>query len=397
MYRVLVVDDEIYECEGIRRQLSWDSYGIGTVDTAENGLSALHKFEIAPYDIVISDVKMPVMDGLTMALRMREIMPTVKILFLSGYDDFIYVKQAIQLHAYDYLLKPVGNELEEKIKEMTDLLNQERMVQEREETMMAENSWQMMTLGTELLDYLINGRWNSMMRILKNLKYLEQPYLIVGYGFREQPVELRQNQLMQELRDCMSHMSESHLIGLCEREMLVLFPCVKAMAGHDRDAAARRLEKELLYKNAGAWTFYLMCFPVNDQLSDQIRSWKETELLPVLQNAGSVRQNPMILKKIVSIVQSRYMENLTIKKIADELLYSPNYLSMIFKRTTGQGFYEYLVSVRMEKAGKMLLEENAKVYMVANAVGYEDTVAFIKRFKKEFGCTPTQFRNQRQL
>ena len=153
MYRLLIVDDEIYEREGLSKQLSWEQYGIEQVDVAENGMVALSCFFVKPYDIVISDVKMPVMDGLTMALEMRRYSPDVKLLFLSGYDDFVFVKQAIQLKAYDYLLKPVEkSELERKITEITNELQeeQERRLQDQvrcEETIQQQSVLEEIALG----------------------------------------------------------------------------------------------------------------------------------------------------------------------------------------------------------------------------------------------------------
>lgn len=395
MYRVLVVDDEIYEREGIRRQISWEQYGIGQVDTAENGLAALNKFEEEPYEIVISDIKMPIMDGLTMALRMCDILPEVKILFLSGYDDFVYARQAIQLHAYDYLLKPVGGELEEKVKEMTRLLDKEQLQRNREQTLLAENTEHQMILGTELFDYFINGCWNPIKRILGSLKYLEQPYLLWAYGYLESPGELDQKQCMQELRRMMTHISGSVLIGICDGRTLLIIPAKEAYSGQRKREICRSLEQGMRDACNVEFIFRMECFVVQTDSFEEVQDWRENVVLPLANSTAGSGQNILLVKKMTSIVKSRYMEDLTVKGIAEELLYSPNYLSMIFKREMGQGFYEYMVSVRMQKARELLAEENAKVYMVANAVGYEDTVAFIKRFKKEFGCTPTQFRNTR--
>lgn len=207
MYSVLIVDDDAYEREGIRRQLTIGKYGIDQIDVAENGLAALKKFEENPYDIVVSDVKMPVMDGVTMALRMQDIMPDVQLLFLSGYADFDFVQQAIQMHAYDYLLKPVGDKLEEKLEELTELLNEKRKLQRRQQTMSEANFQQQAVLGIELMDYFLCGQWNYVRRILENLNYLEYPYLVMGYGFQENCAEIEQILIQQELRKYLSAVS----------------------------------------------------------------------------------------------------------------------------------------------------------------------------------------------
>ncbi len=393
MYRVLIVDDEMYEREGIRRQLSSGQYGISRLDVAENGLAALKKFEADPYDIVISDVKMPVMDGLTMALRMQDLAPDVKILFFSGYEDFHFVKQAIQIHAYDYLLKPVGDNLVSKVKELIKLLDEKYELRRRQQTISEANLQQQALLGMELMDYFFKGQWDSIRRVLENLKYLEAPYLVWGYGYQEKQAGNDPVNLQQELRSFLSGLSDSTLIGISENNLLLVLP--------DKTALIRKRLEEFFEDNAheiplcknGKWQFEFISCPITEDLWDQIRQWKETVVTPLLKDNGNFRHNSMVVNQVISIVQTRYMEDLTIKRIAEEVLYSPNYLSMIFKRECGQGFYDYLVSVRMQKAKQMLMEGNVKIYQVANAVGYEDTVAFIKRFRREFGCTPAQFRN----
>lgn len=395
MYRVLIVDDEFYEREGIRRQLSSGQYGISQLDVAENGLVALKRFEANPYDIVISDVKMPVMDGLTMALKMQDISPDVKILFFSGYEDFNFVKQAIQIHAYDYLLKPAGDKLVSKVKELTGLLDEEYELKRRQQSISEANFQQQTLLGMELLDSFFNGQWNSIRRILENLRYLESSYLVWGYGYRERPSEEEEEllRLQQELRRYLSGISDNSLIGILEGAILLIFPVQIPLTQRRMHEISNGIKQAVQLCGDEEWQFEFSSYPVTEALFDRVCQWKDQVVTPCGRDAGKFHHNSRIVNKMISIVQSRYMEDLTIKQIAEEVLYSPNYLSMIFKRECGQGFYDYLVSVRMRKAKQMLVEENVKIYQVANAVGYEDTVAFIKRFRREFGCTPAQFRN----
>ncbi len=396
MYSVLIVDDDAYEREGIRRQLTIGKYGIDKIDVAENGLVALKKFEENPYDIVVSDVKMPVMDGVTMALRMQDIMPDVQLLFLSGYADFDFVQQAIQMHAYDYLLKPVGDKLEEKLEELTELLNEKRKLQRRQQTMSAANFQQQAVLGIELMDYFLCGQWNYVRRILENLNYLEYPYLVMVYGFQENCAEIEQILIQQELRKYLSAVSDSSLIGIFQGKLLLIYPTESPLVQKNKEMLVKEIRRGLQSFEGESWNVECVCCSGRDEIFNQMKILNE-RFAELSQKNSKAMNNSMIVKQLMTIVQSRYMEDLTIKQIADEVMYSPNYLSMLFKREIGQGFYDYLVSVRVNKAKKLLLEEQLKIYQIANAVGYEDAVAFIKRFRREVGCTPSQYRNEYQI
>ncbi len=106
MYNVFVVDDEPIVLEGIRSKIDWESSGFvfaGEAMDGEIALSMLH--ELKP-DILITDIKMPFMDGLQLAAAVKRIQPWIKIIILSGHDEFDYAKKAISIGIEDYLLKP---------------------------------------------------------------------------------------------------------------------------------------------------------------------------------------------------------------------------------------------------------------------------------------------------
>lgn len=110
LYRIMLVDDEEEVRKAIIRNMDWEKLGFTVVGDAENGEDALEKLEQLEPDVVITDIRMPYMDGLTLTARIREKYPSMKILIFSGYDDFEYAKQAIKLNVTEYILKPVNSE-----------------------------------------------------------------------------------------------------------------------------------------------------------------------------------------------------------------------------------------------------------------------------------------------
>ncbi len=113
-YSVLLVDDEEEVFEVIRKKLDWESMGFLVAGYARNGIEALEMAEELQVDVVMTDIKMPYMDGLTLCKKLKELYPTMKVIIFSGFDEFEYAKEAIKIEAEEYILKPINaNELKE--------------------------------------------------------------------------------------------------------------------------------------------------------------------------------------------------------------------------------------------------------------------------------------------
>lgn len=126
LYRIMLVDDEEEVRKAMIRKMDWERLGFTVVGDAENGEEALEKLEQLEPDVVMTDIRMPYMDGLTLTARIRDKYPSVKILIFSGYDDFEYAQQAIKLNVTEYILKPVnGEELAEILKRIRVSLDKE--------------------------------------------------------------------------------------------------------------------------------------------------------------------------------------------------------------------------------------------------------------------------------
>jgi two-component system response regulator YesN len=106
MYRVAIVDDEPVIRFGIRASVDWDKENIGLAGDFANGEEAWHTIQYEPVDILITDIKMPVMDGLELTKRTLALYPKTKVILISSYNDFDYVRQGLKLGVSDYLLKP---------------------------------------------------------------------------------------------------------------------------------------------------------------------------------------------------------------------------------------------------------------------------------------------------
>ena len=123
MYKVLIVDDEPIIREGLKVTVRWADFNCEVVGTAENGLDGLERVRELHPDILISDISMNNMDGLTMVAAIRSEYPDMEVCLLTGYRNFEYAQQAIKLGVTRFLLKPSKmDEIEEAITAMTDNL-----------------------------------------------------------------------------------------------------------------------------------------------------------------------------------------------------------------------------------------------------------------------------------
>ncbi len=113
-YKVFIVEDEIVVRESIRDNVDWESTNYILAGEAPDGEMALPLIQEIKPDILITDIKMPFMDGLTLSRIVKQSMPWIKIIIISGYDEFSFAKEAITISVTDYLLKPLSS---------TDLLN----------------------------------------------------------------------------------------------------------------------------------------------------------------------------------------------------------------------------------------------------------------------------------
>ena len=107
LLKVFLAEDEVIVREALRDSIPWEQHGFVFVGEASDGEMALEMVRELKPDIVITDIKMPFMNGLTFSRYVSEELPETKIIIISGYDDFEYARQAVELHVDRFLLKPV--------------------------------------------------------------------------------------------------------------------------------------------------------------------------------------------------------------------------------------------------------------------------------------------------
>lgn len=530
-YSVLLVDDEEDVVEAIVQKIDWDRLGYSLAGYAKNGLEALEIAEEKPIDVVLTDIKMPYMDGLTLSHRLKELYPSIKIIIFSGFDEFEYAKEAIRLEAEEYMLKPVdAGELSRVFQKVHEALDQEfdekqsihrlknyyleslPILQESLYTSLIEGTLPQQDLESTLLDYQISlpGKYYAVVILHNSLSLSPEGInpLLITMSIRK----LAEERLQKNWRPCfLTYLGHTLFIAqmdkesdslkltddceiLCRMARHICKATVTAGIGKTvsnlmdlplsylgaRDAVAYRVlygrgkaiaiseiglegkeehkvnkeiidEERLLdiYRSIRMsseeeldkcidfyiensrldspslqeYHFFLMdlvtnmhkfllanqvdtglIFPKEEDVYQKVQQFSLAELSQwmkeickkmqiIIQEMRSDKTKSFV-KKAVEHVHSHYMDkDLTVEALSQELHVSAAYFSTVFKRETGKSFINYLTDYRMEKALRLLMEEEEKTYIIAEAVGYSDPNYFSYAFKKKFGMSPSKYKS----
>lgn len=176
LYRLLLVDDETLELETLRDYVNWKELGVDRIFTASNGMDAYRRLGEYDPDIIITDIKMPVMDGIEFARKVYAEGRKAKIIFLTGYDDFPFVRAAFQVEAVDYLLKPFSvGQISEAVGRVTRELEKDRFNDRSRRRLLQKD-----------LELLLSGESSP-----EALGAREELAGLVARGFPQEHVEIR--------------------------------------------------------------------------------------------------------------------------------------------------------------------------------------------------------------
>jgi len=159
MYNLILVDDEEEVRKGIIQKIKWQEYGFELIGQAENGIDALEITEKFTPDVVITDIKMPFMGGLELSKELKKRFPTIKIIILTGFDEFEYAQKAVNLNVVEYALKPVSSkELIQVLLRVKIQLDEEMLKKEDFEALKEHYIRSLPVLKEKFLIYLITSK-----------------------------------------------------------------------------------------------------------------------------------------------------------------------------------------------------------------------------------------------
>ena len=182
MLKIFLAEDEVVVRETIKRMIPWEELGFELVGEAADGEMALPLLIRQQPDLLITDIKMPFMDGLTLARLAKKEIPGLKVVILSGYDDFNYAKQAIGIGVEDYLLKPItNNALIERLSEIRSRYEHEKTQKEYYEKFQREMQAYEKNSSRDFFEALVGGSMD-MMEVYKRAEKLGLDIVAEAYN-----------------------------------------------------------------------------------------------------------------------------------------------------------------------------------------------------------------------
>lgn len=182
MLKIFLAEDEVVVRETIKRMIPWEELGFELVGEAADGEMALPLLLRQQPDLLITDIKMPFMDGLTLARLAKKEIPGLKVVILSGYDDFNYAKQAIGIGVEDYLLKPIKkNALIERLSEIRSRYEHEKTQKEYYEKFQREMQAYEKNSSRDFFEALVGGSMD-MMEVYKRAEKLGLDIVAEAYN-----------------------------------------------------------------------------------------------------------------------------------------------------------------------------------------------------------------------
>lgn len=388
--RILFVDDDVIARRSIESKLDWSKFGWELVYNAKNGMDALDYIKNNPLELVLSDIKMPVMNGIQMAEIAKEYNPDLKFIFLSGYKDFTYAKQALQLNAIDYLEKPIQQ------KELVDVLfKAENLIQQKQKINRVVHK-EYPIIKRHFFSQLMHEEFRTLEE--ESLRAfdvsLEDGFGVVAFISFSSEVAKQDKKTVEALCQTLETIWQGSVFLPMERgEIFLLFPVSHVERKAEFQEKLQELEHEVRLFSLETWQEepLFRYGSIFQELSQMRYSYQEA-----LQERNS--HISQLLLEIKRFIETNYSNpELSLNRIADHFNINNCYLTSVFKDTFGINLYDYIIQVRMEQAESLLRKTDLKSYQIAEQIGYNNAQYFSISFKKHFGDTATAYRNKHRI
>ena len=423
MYKVLLVDDEYMITEGLKRLIPFDKWDMEVVATANHADDALDYVREHPVDIVISDVNMPDKTGLEMIGEMKDLLPNAYYILLSGYQEFDYVKKAMNLNVVDYLVKPVdkvelGHLLEKIVTQLREKVQEPETLSQQldEEAFKAhltqkENWWIGLSKekqGNYVIPYYVLGQdWQIVLADQEFEGLLAMPF--------EAPYQANFEKWKRDVEKTLFYGS----VNLDQSESLFSYyePIYRVIIQGNLQQIIEELTllEKIVLENTPRVSitkqlftqFVMDVFHLFEHLKadDMTNIVKNIHAITTFEDLvaytketltsffGQYRMNENVVS-VLEVIGRDYQKELSLKDISKDLFINPVYLGQLIKKETNSTFAELLNKQRIKAAQQLLLSTNDSIEDICYTVGYSNVGYFYKVFRKLCGKSPKAYRKQ---
>lgn len=356
----MIVDDMQIMRRELKRLRIWgEKSGFVVSQEAKDGQDAVGKLKKQKVDLVITDIKMPVADGIDLLKKIINKELCYCVVLLSEYSEFEYARQGIVYGAFDYIVKPIDDEKMEKL-----LLKAGKYIEKKK-----LEKEKVKKLETELEEKVeIFYSPEDVEKIVKLFKNVDVKVVEVSSNLVETigaAVNYDSLKVAYVLKKITSTLIES---------LKEIYPW---------------LEKLVLISKYSDVDFTHV-----SKFSDMERAFLKIirELITTISKFQFRSEMNSMIRNICKIILQRIDTEVSVKIIADQMFLNQSYLSTLYKEKTGKSLVEYITMVKMERAKILFHDSNIKNYEIASKLGYKDVEYFGKLFKKYTGMTPSKFK-----
>lgn len=378
MFRVLLADDEVLALEGLQTLIDWNKYGFEVAAVARDGAQALAQLREIQPDLVVTDLYMPLLDGLGLMEAARQEGYTGEFLIVSGYSEFSCAHRALSLKAAGYLLKPIDTEEAEKVvRNVYQKLSSRLTSTKRKEAFCDYHSQvtQALTLA-----------WNDAVCLPTNAYWQ-----LITWGA---PIPYEVSLALVEAATRCGVTATVHIIR--EEEWLLLQAAQPIDAGLP-ERIAQRVQQQgrspcLLPSELKPHQFFAA------REAFQNRRQKENKLADMLpreklNRLSAHKSHESAVEALLRMAKEPGGETLTLESAAHKIGYNTAYLGRLFKKEMHQSFQNYMKQLRLTRIAQALLEQpEISAQELALQSGFYDYPTFYKCFKSKYGCSPDQYR-----
>ncbi len=349
--KVLIVDDDINVIKCFKTLIDLKKYGYNEIFSAYNGEEA---FEIAmreKVDLVITDLKMPVMDGVELCRKLREEKLKTEVILLSAYQDFAAARESVELKIYDYILKPIVPESISRLEADIEKISYKANI-------------------VHWSDCFINSGYDQ--EVITAFKTGSVAYFETIFDNLDVLCEVEDNTHRAQLS------------------------CLKLV-----DIICAFLRDMKFAEVAVTSSFEKMCQRVRELDLKGSTTYLREKIADILslttKFSAEVPKKDDIVDEIKKFIKNNVKEQkLDMEYISKAFNYSPDYINRIFKKNEGIGIYKYVIKCKMNEARRLVLETDMSVAEIAESLGYSSSSYFTNLFKTEYGYTPSAYRNMNQ-
>lgn len=373
MNHILVVDDDKSILNGLESIIGEHFAHECVTFKAHDGWQALELLQQFPINLVVTDIKMPVMDGLELLHHITDLKLNCYVIMLSGFDDYALMRSALRKGAFDYLLKPVN--IANFTKLLANILPILPKNAQPHQFILPSLPLDKAPKQTDFFDILADETLSE-----NELQHLLQQSM-------ESLLKLQADSAIYKLRLFFNKITAEAMSETQVRHVLIqfIYTLMERNVAYIPIIASSRLTEHDIMR----------CVRSLPTLSQIRTSFCDTLLYYVaFLNQQQNQSEKILIKTAKEYIQLHLEENLLLGDVAKEVHLHPNYFSSLFKQHESCTFRDYLRNVRIQRAKELMNDPKQKISEIAIQVGYQDAPHFNRAFKELTGISPSKYRRQ---